>query len=88
MSVAINWILLDESTWLPNLEEIPIVENFSILDRIVEHSRETLPDFETRLQNILNGEDDYGSGRMILQLLENTHPELDLTQFDLEGSME
>ena len=83
-----NWILLDESTWLPNLEEIPIVENFSILDRIVEHSRETLPDFETRLQNILNGEDDYGSGRMILQLLENTHPELDLTQFDLEGSME
>lgn len=25
---------------------------------------------------------------MILQLLENTHPELDLTQFDLEGSME
>lgn len=83
-----NWILLDESTWLPNLEEIPIVENFSILDRIVEHSRETLPDFETRLQNILNGEDDYGSGRMILQLLENMHPELDLTQFDLEGSME
>ena len=83
-----NWVLLDESTWLPNLEEIPIVENFSILDRIAEHSRETLPDFETRLQSILNGEDDYGSGRMILQLLANTHPELDLTQFDLEGSME
>ena len=83
-----NWVLLDESTWLPNLEEIPIVENFSILDRIAEHSRETLPDFETRLRSILNGEDDYGSGRMILQLLANTHPELDLTQFDLEGSME
>lgn len=83
-----NWVLLDESNWLPDLEEIPIVENFSILDRIAEHSRETLSDFETRLQSILNGEDDYGSGRMILQLLSNTHPELDLTQFDLEGSLE
>lgn len=83
-----NWVLLDESTWLPNLEEIPIVENFSILDRIAEHSQEILPNFETRLQSILNGEDDYGSGRMILRLLASTHPELDLTQFDLEGSME
>lgn len=83
-----SWVLLDESTWLPDLEEIPIVENFSILDRIAEHSREVLPDFETRLRSILNGEDDYGSGRMILLLLAGTHPDLDLTQFDLEGSME
>lgn len=83
-----NLVLLDENTWLPVLDEIPIVENFSILDRIAEHCLEDLPTFETRLRSILNGEDDYGSGRMILQLLERTNPELDLAQFDLEGAME
>lgn len=83
-----NLVLLDKNTWLPVLDEIPIVENFSILDRIAEHCLEDLPTFETRLRSILNGEDDYGSGRMILQLLERTNPELDLAQFDLEGAME
>lgn len=82
-----NWVLLDEASWLPLLDEIPLVENFSILDRIAEHSLEGLPTFETRLKSILAGEDDYGSGRMILQLLEHVHPGQDLTGFDLNGAM-
>ena len=86
-------VLLNENTWLPILDEVPFVEDFSILKRIVEHSRQNLPSFEQKLQHILStddtlpGKDDYGSGSLILQLLERTHPDLDLSQFNLKASL-
>ena len=77
-------VMLDGDTWLPVLNQIPYVENFSIVERIAAHSRLTLPSYEEKLKAILDGEDDYGSGNLIMDILSRTGADLEMVQDDFQ----
>ena len=61
-------ILLDQN-YLPILESVPEIEEFDILRRLVRHEQSELLSFETRLNEIFSGGDDYGSADLILHYL-------------------
>lgn len=73
-------VMLDGDTWLPVLNQIPYVENFSIIERIAAHSRLTLPSYAEKLKAILDGEDDYGSGSLIMDILARTGADTETVQ--------
>lgn len=73
-------VMLDGDTWLPVLNQIPYVENFSIIERITAHSRLTLPSYVEKLKAILDGEDDYGSGSLIMDILARTGADTETVQ--------
>ena len=80
-------VMLDGDTWLPVLNRIPYVENFSIIERIAAHSRLTLPSYEEKLKAILDGEDDYGSGSLIMDILSRTGAVLETVQDNFQPLM-
>ena len=59
-------VLLDED-FLPILDEVFELPDFSILSRIQSHCDENETDFSDRLQKIFAGDDDYGSAALILK---------------------
>ena len=63
-------ILLDED-YLPILDEVPEIEEFSVLSRIQLHCEQDETEFSERLQNIFSGGDDYGSAELILKYLQH-----------------
>lgn len=63
-------VLLDED-YLPILDEVPEIEEFSILSRIQLHCKQDEIEFPERLQNIFSGGDDYGSAALILKYLQH-----------------
>lgn len=62
-------VLLDEN-YLPILEEVPELPDFSVMSRIRLHCEEEDWELTDRLQNIFEGEDDYGSAELILKYLD------------------
>ncbi len=66
-----GWILLDESGH-PELDDVSEIEEMSALRRIERHAFGRLVDHETRLQNILNEEDDFGSAELLYEYLRAT----------------
>ena len=80
-------VMLDGDTWLPVLNRIPYVENFSIIERIAAHSRLTLPSYEEKLKAILDGEDDYGSGSLIMDILSRTGAVLETVQDNFQKGL-
>lgn len=63
-------ILLDED-YLPILDEVPEIKEFSVLSRIQLHCEQDEMEFSERLQNIFSGGDDYGSAELILKYLQH-----------------
>lgn len=63
-----NKILLDED-FIPILDEVLELPDFTVCDRIIEHCEETEKGWEERLKEIFNGDDDYGSAELILKYL-------------------
>ncbi len=63
-------ILLDED-YLPILDEVPEIKEFSVLSRIQLHCEQDETEFPERLQNIFSGDDDYGSAELILKYLQH-----------------
>ncbi len=61
-------ILLDDE-FLPVLDEVVGLPQFSVIKRIFRHCGEPEKGWEDRLKEILSGEDDYGSAELILQYL-------------------
>lgn len=59
-------VLLDEDA-LPILDEVFELPDFSVLSRIQLHCTEKEQEFAERMQEIFEGEDDYGSAELILQ---------------------
>lgn len=59
-------VLLDEDA-LPILDEVFELPYFSVLSRIQLHCTEKEQEFAERMQEIFEGEDDYGSAELILQ---------------------
>lgn len=64
-------ILLDEN-YLPILDEVPEIKEFSVLSRIQLHCEQDEMELFERLQNIFSGGDDYGSAELILKYLQHT----------------
>ena len=62
-------VLLDEN-YLPVLEEVLELPDFSVMSRIRMHCEEEDWELTDRLQNIFEGEDDYGSAELILKYLD------------------
>ena len=58
--------MLDEDA-LPILDEVFELPDFSVLSRIQLHCTEKEQEFAERMQEIFEGEDDYGSAELILQ---------------------
>lgn len=65
-----NVVLLDRD-YLPILDSVPEIEELDILERLVRHETAPEKSFEQRLQEIFNGEDDYGSAALILHYLQD-----------------
>ena len=61
-------VLLDDS-YMPVLEDVAELPDFSVTNRIIAHCNEPEMDFGLRLSSIVNGEDDYGSAKLILDYL-------------------
>lgn len=59
-------VLLDED-FLPILDEVLELPDFSIMSRIQSHCDENETDLSDRLQKIFAGDDDYGSASLILK---------------------
>ena len=59
-------VLLDED-FLPILDEVLELPDFSIMSRIQSHCDENETDLSDRLQKIFAGDDDYGSAALILK---------------------
>lgn len=68
-------VILDD-TFMPVLDDVLELPEFSICNRILEHYQDTDKEWEVRLDEIFNGEDDYGSVELILKYLENQNIEL------------
>ena len=69
-----EWVLLDED-YLPVFDEIPELPELSVLSRIERHYLEPERFFEERMQQILEGGDDYGSAKLILDYVQHTTPQ-------------
>ena len=59
-------VLLDED-FLPILDEVLELPDFSIMSRIQSHCDENETDLSDRLQKIFAGDDDYGSASLIIK---------------------
>ena len=70
-----EWVLLDDSA-MPVLDEVYEIPELSIAARIERHFSVPETEFSDRTRAILEGGDDYGSARLILQYLHLTAPEL------------
>ena len=78
-------VLLDD-TYLPILEDVPDLENMSIIRRIELHCKECNMSFLDRLNNIFEGQDDYGSAKLILDyfsFIKYDLSEEDIQRFDV-----
>ena len=62
-------ILLNED-FIPVLDEVLELPEFTIRCRVIKHCEEPEKSWEERLNEIFNGEDDYGSAELILKYLE------------------
>lgn len=62
-------VLLDDD-FIPILDEVLELPKFSIISRIKQHCEEEEETFSDRLQQIFEGEDDYGSAALILNYME------------------
>ncbi len=63
-------VLLDEE-YLPILDEVLELPDFSVMSRILMHCEEEESEFTDRMDDIFAGGDDYGSAELILKYLEN-----------------
>ncbi len=82
-------VLLDED-FFPVLEDVLELPDFYITNRIVQHCQEEGCNWGVRLQEIFNGEDDYGSAELILIYLrmQSIVPEnIDVNALDLEKAI-
>ncbi len=61
-------VLLDDN-FLPILDDVLELPAFSVQNRILDHYRSEELDWDTRLNEIINGKDDYGSAELILKYL-------------------
>nr|WP_296957231.1 hypothetical protein [uncultured Mediterraneibacter sp.] len=61
-------VLLDEE-FLPMLDEVPELPDFSAMSRIQLHCNEEEKELTDRIRDIFDGEDDYGSALLILKYL-------------------
>lgn len=66
-------IMLDVD-YRPILDEVLELPELSVESRLIAHCRETERDFMTRLQEIFNGQDDYGSASLIIDYLKTLEP--------------
>ncbi len=69
-----QWVLLHDN-YMPVFDEVFELSNLSILARIERHYSEPDIPFETRMQEIMEGEDDYGSARLIAHYLKQMMPD-------------
>lgn len=82
-------VLLDED-YLPVLEEVLELPEFSVRNRILQHYKGEHLTLEGRLKEIFDGEDDYGSARLILRYFEfqGIKPkEMTISELDLAEAM-
>ncbi|MCD8364010.1 MAG: hypothetical protein LUC98_13835, partial [Lachnospiraceae bacterium] len=82
-------ILLDED-YLPILDEVPELADFSVASRIQMHCDQDEADYIDRLQSIFSGGDDYGSAELILRYLDHEGRALStekLERFDIERAI-
>lgn len=82
-------VVLDED-YLPVLDEVLELPDFSIRNRIKMHCSEKGKDWEKRLTDIFTGEDDYGSAALILNYIQAQNIRLEntsLTSFSLEDAI-
>lgn len=77
-----GWILLDESG-LPELDDVSEIEEMTALKRIEKHAFGKLVDLETRLQNILEEEDDFGTAELIYEYLRAADKNISKETFDI-----
>ena len=75
-------VLLDED-YLPVLDEVPELPEFSVRNRIIEHFLEPELEWGERLTEIVNGEDDYGSAALILKYVKEH--DIELKNFDCDA---
>lgn len=79
-----NDLVMLDNNYLPVLEEVGDIEEMSILTRIKKHAELPEKTMETRLRQIYEGQDDYGSAGLIIQYLKCiSNQELD-TEIDEE----
>jgi len=75
-------VLLDDD-FLPVLDDVPELPEFTIRARIVKHCQEAEKSWEDRLKEIFNGGDDYGSAGLIYKYLKVQ--KIKLENLDVEG---
>ena len=75
-------VLLDED-YLPVLDEVPELPEFSVRNRIIEHFLEPELEWGERLTEIVNGEDDYDSAALILKYVKEH--DIELKNFDCDA---
>lgn len=74
-------ILLTED-YLPDVaSRIRELDDFSAMKRIVYHSQEEETDVSQRLQDIFDGDDDYGTAELLLAYVKNEGIDVDLNRF-------
>ena len=67
-------ILLNKD-YLPQLDDIPELDTFSVLKRLENHYNDKEINYNERLEKIIGGGDDYGSAELILEYLSHTQPD-------------
>lgn len=77
-----NKVILDD-TFIPVLDEVLELPEFSICKRIQQHCQDSDKEWENRLDEIFNGEDDYGSAELILNYLESQNIQLVCEKYQL-----
>lgn len=82
-------VLLDEDA-LPILDEVFELPDFSVISRIQQHCTEEEHEFADRMQEIFEGEDDYGSVELILKYwkwLDHPLSEEDAEKYDIDRAI-
>ena len=82
-------VLLDEDA-LPILDEVFELPDFSVISRIQQHCTEEEHEFADRMQEIFEGEDDYGSAELILKYwkwLDHPLSEEDAEKYDIDRAI-
>lgn len=74
-------VLLDEE-FLPILDEVLELPDFSVISRIQSHCDESERDFSDRLQKIFTGDDDYGSAALILKYFDYQGKNLSTEEYE------
>lgn len=83
-------VMLEED-YLPVLDEVPELPEFSVGNRIIQHCLEPERDLGERIIEIIRGGDDYGSAELILKYTKDHGIELkdfDYDKFSLDDAIE